>query len=680
MTRIQPMAKKTSKNKEVKFTQPKGGKKRKDDERSLQARCWKDFQAAQAARKKYDWEWVTRDLFVRGYQFARYNPNSQTFVMAGRTKVRIPINLTYAQMRSVKNQVTNFQPKWEVLPRNIDDKSQWNAHCSGRLLDYLYEELKLRRKVKEAVIHGLKFSVGIWQVGWDEKADDGGQVRVDVIDPFDLFIDPNATSLDDATFVIKAVRKPIAEIKANKHYENTEKLGKSKELAASEYKAFLMQAVRNWEQSPTEESEYTILYEMWRKEWDDEGNQKMRVVTFVKDNDRLLRDETFDRTDYPFYIYQADINPLEIYGEGWARHVIALNRVINALEGGVFEYNHIFGKGRFVIDRNSGVRMISNQHGQIIEKNRGADVNSLNLAPLPNAPFAQLGNFQSYLQDIGGAHDISLGRAPTGIKSGVGIAQLRQNDAMNQADLVDNLEDFLVSVGQGILKEVAEHYQATRVIEITGKGGELEYFLALGENSKQPKKDKLKKGGSDLPVAMIGKSNRVRVTIGSWLNQTLGAKQERLEALYTAGAVDQQTLLEHLEFGDVDGIIQRTREEKTSGVGPITPGVTGKGQGEAGEAPPAGGMPPAGPMGGMPQAGGMPPMGQPPMGGGQPPTDQGMLAEAENQAMLQGKFDVVVVDPGDDHQLHIQIHQQIVTQVPEAQRHIDEHQQMMGSI
>lgn len=674
------------KEKEIKFTQPpKNDKKKKEanDNKELQSKCWKDFKSAQAARKKYDWEWVTRDLFIRGYQFAKYAPNTQTFTMAGRTKVRIPINLTYAQMRSVKNQVTNFQPKWEVLPRNVDDKSKWNAHCSGRLLDYLFEELKLRRKVKEAVIHGLKFSVGIWQVGWDDNVDNGdepkGQVFVEVIDPFDLFIDPNATSLDDATFVIKAVRKPIAEIKANKHYENTEKLGKSKELAASEYKAFLMQAVKNWEQSPTEDAEYTILYEMWRKEWDDDGNQKIRVITFVKDSDELLRDETYDRTSFPFYIYSADINPLEIYGEGWARHVIALNRVINALEGGVFEYNHIFGKGRFVIDRNSGVRMISNVHGQIIEKNRGAEVSSLNLTPLPNAPFAQLRNFQSYLQDIGGAHDISLGRAPTGIKSGVGIAQLRQNDAMNQADLVDNLEDFLVAVGQGILKEAAENYQASRIIDITGKGGELEYFLALGENAKQPEKGKLKKGESELPVATIGKTNRVRVTIGSWLNQTLGAKQERLEALYTAGAVDQQTLLEHLEFGDVDGIIERTREEKMAGVGPITPGVTGK------EVP--GGAPQGAPQQapqGAPQGIGPMPQpeatmgGQPPMGGGQPPMDQGMLAEAENQAMLQGKFDVVVVDPGDDHQLHIEIHQQIVGQVPDAQRHIDEHQMAMG--
>lgn len=645
------------------------------------------LEVAKSSRKKIDWEWVTRDLFIRGYQFARYNPTGNTFVLASRTKVRIPINLALAQMRSVKNQVTGFQPKWEVLPRRVDDESQWNAQCSGKLLDYLYRKLGLRRKIKEAVIHGLKFSVGVWQIGWDDMVRNGedevaGEVFVNVVDPFDFFVDPNATSLEDAEYVIKALRKPVAEIKSNPNYSNTDELGHSGELAASEYKAFLMQALKSWERSSDQDDDMTILYELWKKERDDEGQVKMRIVAFTEDSTSLIRDEVVEKDEFPFLIYSADINPLEIYGEGWARHVIALNRVINALEGGIFEYNHIFAKGRYVIDKNSGVRLVANIHGQIIEKNRGAEVTSLPISPLPQTPFMQITNFLRYIEDLGGAHDVSLGRVPAGVRSGVGIAQLRQNDAVNQADLVDNLEDFLVQAGQRVLNLIAENYISSRLVRIVGKEGSPEYFLALGEGAPgKPKADEkgkrsLKQGGGKLGVAIIGKDNEVRVTIGSWLNQTLGAKQERLEALYEKGAIDQETLLEHLEFGDIESIIQRTREEKKMGVGPITAGVTGKEGGPQGQAAP----PPAqAPMQGAPQgmpAGGGPPPGMP-VGGG-PGGEQENLARAENQAMMVGRMDVVQVDPGDDHQVHIPIHQEILNQVPQAQAHISEHEAAMG--
>src|SRR3990167_10741009 len=69
------------------------------------------------ARRKVDWEWLVRILYVRGYHFARYNRGTNTVVFSTKTGVRIPINLVGAHLRGVRNQVTNFQPKWEVLPK-----------------------------------------------------------------------------------------------------------------------------------------------------------------------------------------------------------------------------------------------------------------------------------------------------------------------------------------------------------------------------------------------------------------------------------------------------------------------------------------------------------------------------------------------------------------------------------
>ena len=365
------------------------------------------------------------------------------------------------------------------------------------------------------------------------------------------------------------------------------------------------------------------LKEITLRERQEGGDFKLRVITYVDQLDRPLRSELTDEKEYDYEIYQGELTPLEVYGESWAKHLIPINRVIDSLESHIFEYNHLFARGRFVIDKNSGVRLIINQHGQIIEKNRGSTVSSLPISPLPEAPFAQLRNMRQYFEDLSGAHDVSLGRIPTGLRSGVAIAELRQADATNQDDLVDNLEDFLSRAGRRILKLVAENWNTSKLIQVTGIGGKPEYFMAVGESAPMAKKSEKAKftfGEMKLPLAIIGAENEVRVRVGSWLAYTKQARQEELKELFRLGAIDQKVLLEHLEFGDVDAILQRTREERLLQMRQNKPSAavlrtTGVEMGDE------------------------------------------ELALSENELMLEGKDEPV--EPDDDHEVHITIHREV---------------------
>lgn len=414
------------------------------------------FRSAYEAREKYDWEWLTRDLFRRGYQFSTYDSNTKTVMLSSRRGVRIPINLLWAQMRSVKNQVTNFKPKWEVLASGKSDESITNAKFSGKLLDYYYGRLKLRSVLKKTVMQGLMFSVGgPWQIGYDEDADNGnGEVYVWLLDPYDFYIDPYATKMEDAQYCVKAVRKNLNEIKTNPRYTLFDDFptGGESALAASPSKQFLLQALKSKAgQSHEEEEEGAILKEAWIKTRVSEENMDdlaeelkkngedvkdlkvgevlMRIVHFIQSVSDPLLVQLKRRSDFPFVVYHADINPSEFYGESWAKHIIPINRVLNALEGSVFSYNYRYAIGRIVIDKSSGVRLISNQHGDFIEKNHGSEVSSLPLQPLPSSYQVQIDNCRRYIEDLGGAHEVSQGRLPTSITSGIAIAELKQADA-----------------------------------------------------------------------------------------------------------------------------------------------------------------------------------------------------------------------------------------------------------
>src|SRR3990172_10038170 len=117
------------------------------------------FQAARDARRRYDQEWLSRNLFWRGYQFSKYVPQTQTVVLSSRQSARVPINYLAALMRAIRNQVTSFRPKFEVLPAHPTmEGSKVQARYTQRLLDFYFDKLKLKRKIKETVTQALLYS------------------------------------------------------------------------------------------------------------------------------------------------------------------------------------------------------------------------------------------------------------------------------------------------------------------------------------------------------------------------------------------------------------------------------------------------------------------------------------------------------------------------------------------
>ncbi len=534
--------------------------------------CKLSLSHAKDSRRRYDYEWMVRDLFRRGYQFSRYQPTTQTVVLASRQQARIPINITLAQMRSIRNQVTSFRPKFEVMPRNTNTESHTLARYSQKLLDYYFDHLNLKKKIKETVIQGLMYSVGgPWQVVYDEEKK---EINIWLIDPFDFYFDPLAEDLEDAEYCIKAVRRPLTEITYNKEYDpiaRKEITGGEGRLAVSEYKQFMLQALKYATQYNREESPTVILFEGYFRVRDEKtGEPHLRKIVWTDQNSIPLVYEDLETNSYDFVIYHADINPKEIYGEGWMKHVMPINRVINSLESSVYDYNYRVAKGRIVVDKDSGVRAIHNVHGEIISKNRGAEVRALDMPSLPVATSAQIDRMNRYLEDVGGAHDASLGRIPPGVKSGIGVAELKQSDATSQDDLVDNLEDFLTLVAQKMLQKIAENYKEKKVVQDLGyREEEAKYFAVIGQKHyKKPKdivtghENQVKVGPDWLDLAVIGKDNNIRVTIGSWLGYTKEMMQEKLLKLLQLGAIDQKTFLTLWEFGDVEKIVEQTRREQ----------------------------------------------------------------------------------------------------------------------
>lgn len=632
------------------FSPDSGEAKELAKQRDFLARVAKPaFQMAADARRKYDQEWMARNLFWRGYQFSRYVPASNTVVLSSRQAARLPINLTAAYMRAIRNQVTSFRPKFDVMPSNPENTtSTTQARYSGRLLDYYFDHLKLKMKIKETVTQALLYSIGgPWQIGYDPIKK---EIFAWLLDPFDWYCDPLAEEPNAGEFQIKAARNPLASTTHNPTYNpfaRKEVTAGDSKISASEFKQFMIQAVKQVSPRIAESSSpMIILKEGFFRRYKDDGTTYMVRCIWTDQNITPLLYEENPDDGYDFVVYRGDLNPGEVYGESWIKHVMPVNRVINSLESSAFEYNYRVAKGRIVVDRDSGVRAIHNVHGEIISKNRGAEVKALDMAPLPVAVPQQIERMWRYAEDISGVHEASLGRVPTGVKTGVGIAELKQADATSQDDLVDNLEDFLSEVAFKMLKKIADNYSSYKVIKDLGvRNGDEKYFVAIGKGFGKGKKKagdemgrpgQVKIGADWFDVAEIADDNNIRVQVGSWLGYTKEALQQKVLQYYQLQLIDQKTALKLLEFGSIDEIIQQTRIEGLLKKPPVI-----------------------GPN-------------------GQPQPDQMDLAMTENEMMLEGQD--MPVSENDDHVVHIAIHQEALGRGADqlVGMHIAKHQVYLG--
>jgi hypothetical protein len=242
-----------------------------------------------------------------------------------------------------------------------------------------------------------------------------------------------------------------------------------------------------------------------------------------------------------------------MYGTGWVKNLISPNKLLNQLESQVAEYNDLMNRGKWVSDRGAGVRTINNNNGQIIEKKRGFDVIQASISPLSAAIFKQIENASMYMEDMGGAHDATMGRIPTGAKSGKALEALQVGDSNNLSEVVENLEEFLEDVYEYILELVSQKYQFARRIITTTGSGEKEFIDIIGSDANEIAPE---------GTLVVQPKNMVDVKITSWLAETQEARREALIKLFELQAIDLETLLQGYAIGNVAQVIQRVGKQR----------------------------------------------------------------------------------------------------------------------
>ncbi len=591
------------------------------------------FEAAKKNRQVMDWNWYIYENYYKGNHYIQFNKKTNQIVTPPRPKgqIRLTINKIYSYCRAIRNFVTSYRPRWEVASNSTAEEVVNSSKKSAETLDYYYDYLKMPRLIRGVSLYTIKFGIGFWQYGWDEEAEgldnQTGEVAVWVRDPFDVYMDKagmETGDLQNCRYIDIAVSKPVQEILDNPVYSKkleADDVSGTTVRAASEMKQILIRDQYPDTFSSEDELKDVILHEtLYKKKV--KGETEVWVASWIEGH--LLRNEKTEFSKYPLIPIPSDDNANEIYGEGYIKNLIPIAKARNRLESQIVEYNNLVNRGRIIADKGAGVSKITNETGEIIEKNVGSTITEMRPAGLAPDIHTQINRLNNYDEDISGVKEAFMGGVPTGVKSGVALESLKAQTANNLQDVKDNVEYALAQLGEAILELLANKLVVPRQLRTTNRSGEQDSFKIVGQVGVEPNQEI-----SD-DTYVIGNQNRVKVIIGSDLAYTREGRVTRLDKLLETKVIDPTTYLEELEFGgDIATIAERAKKARfeeamlNQSGGPMA--------GMPGQAPQDGAQ------GGQ---GGNPPQGAP-QGQGEPmPQEQSAdswtkLADDENQTMIK---------------------------------------------
>ena len=217
-----------------------------------------------------------------------------------------------------------------------------------------------------------------------------GEVRCEVIDPRDFFIDPSATSIAEAQWVCYRVALPVPEVR--RRFPDKGKYIDVDSGIYVEQHVSVLQNVANMRSDMRQLEDHVYLYE-WH-ETPTEKHPQGRIIYVA--NDIVLKEVDspyYKLGRHPFFAFFWERNKGEFWGESWIDQAWPIQRELNVLLTQMREHRELTNRPKILVPQTSGISVdeIDTTAGQVILYNSvGGVPQYLQIPMMPNYVHAEV--------------------------------------------------------------------------------------------------------------------------------------------------------------------------------------------------------------------------------------------------------------------------------------------------
>ena len=534
-------------------------------------------------------------------------------------------NYIYATVESVKANMTRNLPAITASPRG--ERDDLAADLISRVLSDSLDRGGLKAATREVVHHGLIATLAYYKVFYSAIND---RVEVCAIPPEDLLVDPKATAIDNARWVIHRKRNvsvdeiyatygAIPSKKVDKYSERTDSYDSTERDGLYITEGELQPAI---DIAPTFD-----VYECWIRCWDEDRDNDYYVVTIAGDTvlSEYFSPYSHNKTPFVEWVAVEDYAGDNIYhrGVGYIEEIEPLQDRADSLDLKIYKNTSLLANRQRYVAANSGlnVNTMDNTAGRTYKVNGDPSRAVYYDAPpqMSQSIYDYRDRTEMLIQTVSGVYDVTMGRRPTGITAGRAIESLKDSAETRLANVVDTLAESIARVANLALQIILQFYDGARIIKATDGDKDLDFvivddyppelqpqpetmiddfgFPLLDPETQEPifvdpdaepevtpeleelRRQWKEQAGVALVLSEVTYEWDIKANTDSALPSARAERGQVAADLFRLGAIDREALLEAMDFPSRHKILQRLAAE-----------VTGKSAGDPVADPSSGGI------------------------------------------------------------------------------------------
>lgn len=533
-----------------------------------------EYERRRIERLYFELKWQLNMAFIEGEQY-------QYICNVTNDLVEYP-KLLKAQEREAYNHIlpiyttrlaklSRLNLTFKARPATNDKDDINNAYVTTKILKKWIEDSNVNKAQSTAnawmEMTGTAIYKNIWNFSKGQKiamSQEGGYVREGdvenvVCSPFEIF--PDSSYNSDVEYCKSIIHARAVDV--DYIYDNY-----GIDLPGEKLNVFSsgMNIVRNistsLKGSDTKKKDDAIMlyeyYEVPTKEFP-EG----RLLICCDNYDKLLYDgelpyvnAPYSSRELPFKAQRAIIRPGYFWGKSVIDSLIPVQRRYNAVKNRIAEYMKSAAIGVLIVDEATAeLNNLESEGvapGDLIIYNKSESTQIPTYMPnqaMPNEFFNQENADLANFSKMSGVSEISRdSSAPTGVESGKALTILNEQDETRLSLTARQIQDCMLAVAKQSMYLYKQFANTKRILKIIGKGDAVKTLYW----------DKNTITADDIVIEGVARISETLTQRRNMIMELLNAGMFRDEN----GAVDDNRIMEMLEFGDTDVSMDNIRLEK----------------------------------------------------------------------------------------------------------------------
>jgi hypothetical protein len=540
-------------------------------------------------RRGWEIVWWNNLALVAGDHYAYWDPvralyvdrdpNFDPTILSGDKKPRMVINHALTVARTELSKMTKSRPITEIIANSTDERDIAAVKVGRNALNYAEWKFQLPRLRKQALWWMIQCGIGAMYVGWDSLDDQAGNIsfmidpatgdptfspprqreleqlvqegtlddiqrvtqpmgelEFKVFSPFQLLPDETALDFDQCKDLITTEVADV-DVLRGEYGRAARDIG-VEEVNLGTIERRMMQRVgwAGWQGQDVDNG--ANVHTWWLTPGVYRGNNFLKNGKYVRwCQDRILDMSSgfpFQDSRLPFVFFQHIPQATSIWPDTVINHIRGPNLEIDKTVSQLVEAKDYMANPMWRVATQQKVKgQIKARAGSILRY-----VHVPNIPPpepiqglqLPQQVENLIAGLREQILDISGQSEVAHGNVPTGVRSGVAVAYLQEEDDTKIAPTIENLEYAVALEGSMTLERFSQFYSVERIIQFNDPDGKFDAMKFKGANLKN--------------------NTQVVCQVGSAMPRSKAARQQYTLELVSLGILtDPDQIKEELDLG-----------------------------------------------------------------------------------------------------------------------------------